>query len=120
MADPKDTLIVLDRLEALGFDDKAFQALHHFRQGGRSTTIARHRAYCEKTRQFDDGSENERTQTRLKSVLAAYVQGGFTSPAALRYSLKRLSRPFQRPRARGQTGRIRSALDIYLARQQQA
>src|SRR5262245_48281968 len=83
MADPKDTLIILDRLEALGFDNAAFQALHHFREGARPTTIARHRAYCEKTARFEEVSENERTQRRLKLVLVAYVLGGFSTRAAL-------------------------------------
>jgi hypothetical protein len=79
MAKPSDSLIVLDRLEQLGFNDKAFAALHHFREGGRRTTIARHRAYCEKTESFDDAGENERTQRRLKLVLAGYLLGGFSS-----------------------------------------
>lgn len=82
MANPKHTLLILDRLEALGFDNAAFQALHHFREGARPTTIARHRAYCQKTARFEDGSENERTQRRLKLVLTAYVLGGFSNPAA--------------------------------------
>jgi hypothetical protein len=84
MADPRDTLIVLDRLQELGFDDEAFQALHHFREGARPTTIGRHRAYCEKTTKFDEGGENERTQRRLKLVLVAYVLGSFASPAAFK------------------------------------
>lgn len=79
MAEPTNTLLLLDRLESLGFDDAAFAALHHFRNAGRNARISGHRRYCEKTRRFEHDGENCRVQRRLKLVLAAYVLGGFES-----------------------------------------
>jgi hypothetical protein len=79
MRDPKDTLLLLDRLESLGFDDDAFAALHHFRNAGRADKIASHRRYCEKTDRFGADGENERVQRRLRLVLSAYLLAGFES-----------------------------------------
>lgn len=79
MADPKTTILLLDKLQALGFNNEAFSALHHFKEKGRADTIAQHRAYCGKTESFQDGDANARVQERLKLVLSAYLLGGFTS-----------------------------------------
>jgi len=57
MKNPKDTLMLLDRLESLGFDDNAFSVLHHFREQGREAKIAGHRSHCEKTGSFKEGKK---------------------------------------------------------------
>ena len=77
MKNPKDTLILLDRLEPLGFDDSAFSALHHYRERGADAKIIDHRRYCEKTDLFQERGTNEIVQDRLKLVLSAYLLGGF-------------------------------------------
>ena len=77
MKSPEDTLMLLDRLESLGFDDNAFSVLHHFREQGRDAKIAGHRRYCEKTDSFKVGETNELVQDRLKLVLSAFLLGGF-------------------------------------------
>jgi hypothetical protein len=79
VVDPKTTVLILDRLEALGFNNDAFAALHHFKEKGRADTIASHRSYCNKTDSFQEGGANARVQQRLKLVLTAYQLGGFTS-----------------------------------------
>ena len=83
MADPKDTLLLLDRLEELGFDDLAFAKLHHFRERDSDAGIVAHRAYCEKTTTFQDDGTNAKVQERLRLVLSAYVLAGFTSNSPL-------------------------------------
>jgi hypothetical protein len=77
--DPTATLQLLDALEALGFTDEAFSKLHHFSLVGRNATIARHRAYCEKTSSFAADGANELVQCRLRLVLDSYRRGGFSS-----------------------------------------
>ena len=79
MVDPKATVLLLDKLEELGFNNDAFSALYHFKERGRADTIAEHRAYCIETDSFQDGSVNARVQQRLKLVLSAYQLGGFQS-----------------------------------------
>ena len=70
--DPKETLRLLDELESLGFTDKHFARLHHFRAKGRKDTIRSQRRYCEKTGYFHPGSNNTRVQQRLAMVLNEY------------------------------------------------
>jgi hypothetical protein len=82
VVDPNTTILLLDKLEELGFNNDAFAALHHFKEKGRADTIAEHRAYCIETDSFQDGSANARVQQRLKLVLAAYQLGGFQSSRA--------------------------------------
>ena len=77
MKKPKDTLLLLDRLESLGFTDSAFALLHHFRSKGRDEPISKHRSHCEITNEFQDDGNNEKVQLRLKLVLSAYLLGGF-------------------------------------------
>jgi hypothetical protein len=86
MADPKTTILLLDKLQELGFNNDAFASLHHFKEKGRADTMASHRAYCEKTGTFQDDSANARVQQRLQLVLSAYLLGGFKSgkPAVFR------------------------------------
>ena len=78
MKSPKDTLVLLDRLESLGFDDAAFSTLHHYRERGDDAKIAGHRRYCEKTGAFKEGETNELVQDRLRLVLSAFLLGGFS------------------------------------------
>jgi uracil-DNA glycosylase len=75
--DPKRTLPLLDELQKLGFDDEAFWRLHHFRHRKRET-IARFRAYCEKSSAFLPDGANERVHRRLAFVLETYRQPGNT------------------------------------------
>jgi hypothetical protein len=79
--DPKKSIELLDALAALGFTDRAFATLHHFRFAGRDATIQEHRRYCERTEDFQGDGENERVQKRLALVLTAYTSGGFRSRA---------------------------------------
>ena len=78
---PKRSLELLDQLAALGFTDKAFAQLHHFRLKikNRPARIVAHRRYCKKYASFQDDGENERVQLRLALVLHAYRAGGFKS-----------------------------------------
>ena len=79
MADPKRSLELLRALSELGFTDEAFARLHHFRVTNQRALISAHRHYCEKTRGFRPGGENDRVQQRLEMVLRAYRSGGFQS-----------------------------------------
>ncbi|MBN9602427.1 MAG: hypothetical protein J0G33_05795 [Afipia felis] len=79
LGNPRETLRLLDELEALGFTSEAFARLHHFRLAGREATIGRHRSYCNKTSTFAADGTNELVQRRLKLVLDSYQQGGFRS-----------------------------------------
>ena len=79
MTDPNDTLLLIDRLEALGFNNQAVAQLHHFQERDSDAGIPAHRAYCEKTTLFQEGGTNAKVQARLKLVLYAYLLGGFTS-----------------------------------------
>lgn len=72
-AHPQRTIRLLDELEPLGFDEEAFQTLHH----GERVTIARHRDYCSKTGTFKDDRNNSHVQRRLEIVLRAFWAGGF-------------------------------------------
>jgi hypothetical protein len=74
--DPKRTIELLNKLGRLGFNDQAFERLHHM---GLGETIARHRDYCERTHRFLLDSNNARTQERLELVLDAYRCAGFKS-----------------------------------------
>ncbi len=82
MLDPKATVLLLDELEDLGFNNEAFAALYHFKEKGRADTIAEHRAYCMEQTGFEDGSLDARVQQRLSLVLNAYKLGGFQSRKA--------------------------------------
>jgi hypothetical protein len=79
MVDTNTTILLLDELEELGFNNDAFAALHHFKEKGRADNIAEYRAFCIETDSFQDGSANARIQQRLKLVLTAYQLGGFQS-----------------------------------------
>jgi hypothetical protein len=54
------TLELLRDLEVLGFDDRTFWRLHHFRERGHRQTIASHRKYCEPPREFQFEGTNGR------------------------------------------------------------
>jgi len=79
MANPQDTILLLQKLEALGFDDSGFALLHHFRESGKNETISSHRSYCNSVSAFNNESNNEKIQRRLNLVLSAYSMGGFIS-----------------------------------------
>jgi hypothetical protein len=84
--DPRRTIELLDELERLGFDDAAFQRLHHFWQRppgdpGRHPTINDHRGYCVRTQSFQAGQNNARLQRRLEMVLDWYRHNQPTYPA---------------------------------------
>jgi hypothetical protein len=78
VTDPKRTVRLLDELEFLGFNDRAFSLIHHFPD----ETIARHRDYCMKVQAFQADGSNERVQRRLELVLRTYWAGGFRSGKA--------------------------------------
>jgi hypothetical protein len=82
MTNPSFTIMVLDELEPLGFNDESFSALHHFREKGRKTSISAHRDYCEQTEKFDENGANLRVQQRLGLVFKAYALGGFESKSS--------------------------------------
>ncbi|MDF2457767.1 MAG: hypothetical protein K0S79_183 [Nitrospira sp.] len=79
MTDPRRTIELLEELKQLGFTDRAFARLHHFRLQGRDDNIADHAAYCEKQGSLRAGGTNEAVQLRLQLVLNAYRSGGFKS-----------------------------------------
>jgi hypothetical protein len=79
MTDPRRTIEQLEELKQLGFTDRAFAKLHHFRLRGRDDKIADHAAYCEKQGSLKPGGTNEAVQLRLQLVLNAYRSGGFKS-----------------------------------------
>ena len=79
MTDPKRTIELLEQLKQLGFTDRAFAKLHHFRLQGRDDSMAAHTAYCEQHGSFLRGGTNEAVQLRLELVLNAHKSGGFTS-----------------------------------------
>jgi hypothetical protein len=69
---PKDTLLYLDELEGLGFDNLAFSRLHHFREKEKKETIRGFRRYCEQTGSFHVDENNERVHKRIVLVLEHY------------------------------------------------
>lgn len=79
MTTPAHTLKLLDDLARLGFDDRAFARLHHWRATGKEETIQSFRTYCEKHEVFQADGNNDRVTKRLELVLRAYTQGGFSS-----------------------------------------
>ena len=79
MINAKDTILLLDKLEKLGFSDDAFAKLHHFRDKGVNETIASHRKYCQKVDVLYENRNNHLVQQRLELVLSAYLSGGFKS-----------------------------------------
>lgn len=79
MTSPRRTLDLLDQLEALGFDDKAFAKLHHHRLKGINDTIRKHRDYCKTQDNLRANDSNEEVQRRLELVLKAYTAAGFNS-----------------------------------------
>ncbi len=79
---PTNTIVLLDRLETLGFTDEFFNIVHHFD----GETIDSHKKYCsDHTGVFKSGGTNEQVQHRLHIVLNSYVSGGFTNPEVFRY-----------------------------------
>lgn len=80
--DPVNTLALLDKLEALGFSDKAFAILHHFENPEK---IASHRRYCEMLR--EEGAHfrtptNQLVQKRLSILARIYEAGQFESQSS--------------------------------------
>lgn len=76
---PQDTVELLKSLAAVGFTDRAFQRLHHYRLTGKHASISAHSAYCRRIAFYKSDSSNERVHRRLGLVFAAYQSGGFTS-----------------------------------------
>ena len=79
--DPDKTIRILNQLEQRGFDNSAFETLHHFWQRAddhpeRYATIDRHREYCKRTRRFLPDGNNARLQRRLELVLSWHQQCG--------------------------------------------
>jgi hypothetical protein len=67
---PRQTLALLDELQALGFPDDAFSRLHHF--WPKRERPASFRAYCRKTATFAPFSRNRTVHRRLAFVLQVY------------------------------------------------
>jgi hypothetical protein len=74
--DPQRTIDLLGELEHLGFNDAAFERLHHFWQHSseqRHHTMYAHRSYCvnlvNNGARFRADGNNARTQHRLELVL---------------------------------------------------
>jgi hypothetical protein len=82
MNKPTITIVLLDRLEELGFTNEFFDIVHHFN----GESIESHRKYCANhTGVFKAGGTNEQVQKRLHIILNSYVSGGFTNPDVFRY-----------------------------------
>jgi hypothetical protein len=76
---PRQTILLLDQLSALGFTDEDFASIHHSPRG---ETIGGMRRYCEGLLgSFQAGAANEQVRKRLELVLAAFRSSGFSSPA---------------------------------------
>jgi hypothetical protein len=80
--DPSNTLALLDKLEAMGFSDRAFSILHHFEK---PEGIASHRRYCETLR--EEGAHfrtptNQLVQKRLSILARIYEAGPFESKSS--------------------------------------
>jgi len=71
--DPKDTLKLLDQMEALGFNDDAFWLLHHFRER-KHETIGSFRRYCSDHQAFQKNGNNQLVHERLKFVSTCYQE----------------------------------------------
>lgn len=71
LAGATTSLRLLDELQALGFDDEAFSALHHFsvKPGRNGDTIERHRRHLIALGSGNVRAANERVQRRLRLVL---------------------------------------------------
>jgi hypothetical protein len=67
-SDNMPAIELLDELVSYGFDNAAFQRLHH---RGKATTINMHRKYAEKV-EFKPNDTNEMVERRLAFVLKAY------------------------------------------------
>jgi hypothetical protein len=67
--DPKHTIVLLDRLVALGFSNEAFPNLHHLRD-----TIHGFRRWCLQKSRFAPGKNNERVHLRLAYVLKEFAK----------------------------------------------
>jgi len=80
--DPKVTIDILDKLQAYGFTNSHFSALHHFVRD----SIGRHLAYCKKTAKFAAYGTNPLVQLRLKFVLQQ-IEGAQPSVSALHESV---------------------------------
>jgi hypothetical protein len=72
---PKRTIELLDQLSALGFSDNDFRVIHHF---AGEASITGMRGYCDETDSFRNDGTNQRVRERLKIVLAAFAEGGFS------------------------------------------
>ena len=82
---PGRTLQLLDRLERLGFSDRAFAILHDLEK---PQTIAAHRKHCEQLRQRNarfNTRGNELLQQRLDLLLHFYEAGGFTARSSMMF-----------------------------------
>jgi hypothetical protein len=72
-----ETITFLNKLVAMGFDENAFQRLHHM--GSHSTeytsktSIKNHIDYCAKGASFQQGSTNEDVFLRLRFVYNTYT-----------------------------------------------
>ena len=81
--DSRQTVLILEKLVRLGFDDDAFWRLHHFREPTEKRpnsvheTIEKHLKYCAAGKVFESGGENERVYKRLKFVWKVYTDVGF-------------------------------------------
>jgi hypothetical protein len=67
--DPKETIVLLDGLAALGFSNEAFRILHHSRD-----TIRGFRKWCLQKSRFARGGSNERVHLRLAYVLKEFIK----------------------------------------------
>jgi hypothetical protein len=83
--DPARTLDLLARLEAMGFTDQAFRAIHHFSQ---PTTIAAHKRYCEDLAE-EKGTfgtnTNRLVQRRLEVILCMCQAAGIEQPSPAQF-----------------------------------
>lgn len=83
MPNSKKTVVLLDALVKLGFDDRAFWRLHHKREATprrprpERETVGAFRSYCEEGHEFRRDEENERVHRRLEFVIKVYSNVGF-------------------------------------------
>ena len=69
------TVQLIDELVSHGFDNAAFQKLHHL---GNATTIKAHREYAQRVEFQPDGT-NVMVERRLEFVYKAYLATGFSA-----------------------------------------